>query len=537
MTLAKALQRAGYQLEYDVGYWTFGTLQVVRSAKGTWIVCKAARKGHQQEIERKGLERLKALRHPRIITLYDVLEDDDNWYLLTEYCEGGDIGELLERLADRAWLDERTCALYTRQLLEAVAHGHANKICHGDLHTGSLVLTSRLPDASVKVADFGVASVLDPHHTHARRQPTTFTAPEVLLGREGISGAVGQHNPAAEQSDMWSVGAICYNMLVSSMPFSHATRDDMSAADLAKTMSGSLHFFEDDGWDERSQACRDFLRRALRYDPGERIPAQRAMHNQWISSLAPSGGNKGMRGASEADRMREPLQKALTVSLALIIAPVVVPEQTLKYLHKAFLHHDREQSGKVSRDMAEGALGRVTGGTPTIVSRALDITDVHGKGDFDMCSFVVAHVLAIHFGKIVESGGGWPLVMNMQARIFELYEGQRSPHVQFGTLHDRLCSPEAKEMESFTNVSYIELIGPLYVNRVMDPATFLQGLLRAGGRGTPVALPNCDDHFSEKDLDGMCALKMEENGFQACATEVSCNSHSGKNGIPWLCGL
>jgi len=76
------------------------------------------------------LEVLKRLDHPNILKLYEVFEEEDFFYVVTEFCEGG---EVLKSLKKYKTLSEKTVAQLMRQLFGALAYMHERNIVHRDL--------------------------------------------------------------------------------------------------------------------------------------------------------------------------------------------------------------------------------------------------------------------------------------------------------------------------------------------------------------------------------------------------------------------
>ena len=73
---------------------------------------------------------LLTMDHPNIVKLYDVYETEDFLYLVTEYCEGG---ELFYHITKTKHLTESEVSKIVRQIFSAIAHCHKNKVCHRDI--------------------------------------------------------------------------------------------------------------------------------------------------------------------------------------------------------------------------------------------------------------------------------------------------------------------------------------------------------------------------------------------------------------------
>ncbi len=117
-----------YRTDKVLGKGTHGEVRrVVEVATSRIFAMKVIPKGDNPEASVNEIEMLKKLDHPNILRLYEVSQDNDNYYLITEYCSGG---ELFDRIAEVKHFTEGSAASIMRQLLSAVAYCHSRKIVH-----------------------------------------------------------------------------------------------------------------------------------------------------------------------------------------------------------------------------------------------------------------------------------------------------------------------------------------------------------------------------------------------------------------------
>jgi hypothetical protein len=184
-------------------------------------------------------EILMRLKHPNIIRVIDVFDEDDDVVIITEYAQGG---ELFETLVEHGNFSEATARAIMRQALDAVSYLHRHNIVHRDLkpenmllfditnsgghvHSGSAEYTAaehrrRVDDPSrwvLKLSDFGVARSLERGASASTFCGSPqYVAPEVLSARD--SPEAGYSNGV----DTWSLGVILYVMLCGYLPFDQA---------------------------------------------------------------------------------------------------------------------------------------------------------------------------------------------------------------------------------------------------------------------------------------------------------------------------
>ncbi len=78
-------------------------------------------------------------------------------------------------------MQENTVALYVRQLLLALCYLQQRQVRHGALNFTTVTLSSRLPDAIIKISDAGLASIFDPKNELLRKKPTCFNSYRVIF--------------------------------------------------------------------------------------------------------------------------------------------------------------------------------------------------------------------------------------------------------------------------------------------------------------------------------------------------------------------
>lgn len=142
---------------------------------------------------------LRSINHPRVVAIYAHKLTDTQAYIVTEYFPGGDLEKKME-----AGLTPNEAIHYLRQIGEALEVVHAAGIIHRDLKPANLMLRS---NGDLVLVDFGVAKELDTD-SELTRIGQVFGTP-AYISPERAMGA-----PFDERSDIYSAGAIFYEMLV-----------------------------------------------------------------------------------------------------------------------------------------------------------------------------------------------------------------------------------------------------------------------------------------------------------------------------------
>lgn len=201
-----------------LGEGSYGQVKlVIHKRNGFERAIKIIRKQELPEEEKKNLLKevqiLKGLDHPNIIKLFDMYEDQIYFYLVTEFCSGG---ELFDRIQKINCFTEKDAAKYIKQLLSAITYLHERNIVHRDLKAENLLFENENEDANMKLIDFGVSSeILKGAKLKETLGTPYYIAPEVLL------------QSYDEKCDVWSCGVILYILLCGYPPFNGADDNEI----------------------------------------------------------------------------------------------------------------------------------------------------------------------------------------------------------------------------------------------------------------------------------------------------------------------
>eukprot|EP00440_Ansanella_granifera_P028276 gb/GFBE01030728.1/.p1 GENE.gb/GFBE01030728.1/~~gb/GFBE01030728.1/.p1 ORF type:complete len:521 (+),score=91.89 gb/GFBE01030728.1/:1-1563(+) len=477
MALKKTILDTKYIREYDVGQWTYGFISAIKEKDtGKLRMCKTVPKAPLRAASNvmEKLQALRELQHPHISSITDLMEDDKHFYIISDHYMGGDVQDWLERLDEGNWLQEQTCAAYVRQALLALAHSHAAQVFHRDLKPSSLILTTKLPDAVVKVGDFGIANILDPDNSIIQENPTAYTVPEILKSSE----------PTRSSSvDMWSVGAIAHALLVGHGPSDSSSR-------------GWLSRSEDEGWSERSPMARDFVQRLLRPAAGERPTAAKALHHPWLKGITPLNTISASQGNTQ--EARELRYKTLCYTLSIILLPVVVPYRDFDHLRSSFQQMDPDRDGYIPRAVGQRLLLSRCNINEAVMP-ALSIVDVGRTDTCDLASIAIADLIVREFfasgptsAPLVGPFGATDLAPRILKRFFEVFGDRRNgapvAAVQASSIKQKLRTATAKDIEVHADVRYDDLLSCLPEDRVIDQQLLTSQLSASAGRGTPLGM-------------------------------------------------
>jgi serine/threonine protein kinase/tetratricopeptide (TPR) repeat protein len=166
---------------------------------------------------------VSALNHPNILIIHDFGDCDGRPFMVTEFVEG----ETLRRRLQSAAMPVQEAVRIGLQVANALAAAHVRGIVHRDVKPENVMVR---PDGYVKVLDFGLAKLADPRSS--AEQPSVLrTAPGMVMGTpQYMSPEQARGLELDARSDVWSFGAMLYEMITGGPPFGGATSADLMAA-------------------------------------------------------------------------------------------------------------------------------------------------------------------------------------------------------------------------------------------------------------------------------------------------------------------
>ena len=221
---------------------------------------------------------LKKLSHPNIVKIYEFYESDNCFYIINEYCKGG---QLYEYLTKNKLTEEQLCVIFY-QVFSGLIYLHEHSILHGDLKPENILISSVEKDletnedfAWIKIIDFGTAKIFKKQIKKGENIEGTlyYIAPEVFSGNIDIYD---------EKSDIWSIGIILYRALTRKYPFIGRNEDETISFIIDKD-----HDCNNELLLGHSNEIQDLIKKLLKKDPNERPSAKEALNHEWFKKFNP----------------------------------------------------------------------------------------------------------------------------------------------------------------------------------------------------------------------------------------------------------
>eukprot|EP01135_Chromosphaera_perkinsii_P003620 Nk52_evm29s249 gene=Nk52_evmTU29s249 len=254
-----------YRLFQTIGEGSFAKVKVARhTITGKQVAIKILDK---KKIKDKYIIRnmyreaflLRRIWHPNVIRLYEVFETSDQYFMVMEHVNGG---ELLDYILKKGKLDENETRRFMRQLVDAVSYIHSLGIVHRDLKVENFILDRK--HANLKIIDFGLGNAYNPDEfSKTPCGSPQYSAPELISGKHYFAPGI----------DVWSLGINLYAMLTGKLPF----KSDR-VSHLHKLMVDKKYVMP-----PLSDPCKDLLQAFLEPEPTLRITLEDVTRHPWMA--------------------------------------------------------------------------------------------------------------------------------------------------------------------------------------------------------------------------------------------------------------
>nr|CAB3264137.1 myosin light chain kinase, smooth muscle [Phallusia mammillata] len=258
-----------YEIHEKLGQGRFGKVHRVTDREtGNHYAAKIMRalKAKDKEAVSLEIEIMNKLRHPKLVQLIDAFSHGREITMVMDLVAGG---ELFERVIDEDFeLTEAVCIKYMRQICAGVQFMHNSSIVHLDLKPENIMCINKT-GTQIKLIDFGLARKFNPSEPIRVMFGTPeFVAPEVI-----------NYDAIGFQTDMWSVGVICYILLSGLSPFS----GDADSETLSNITAVKWDF-DDEAFDQISNDAKDFISHLLVKSLKNRYNVDKALQHKWLKN-------------------------------------------------------------------------------------------------------------------------------------------------------------------------------------------------------------------------------------------------------------
>ncbi|TCI66161.1 Stk1 family PASTA domain-containing Ser/Thr kinase [Exiguobacterium sp. SH3S1] len=237
-----------------------------------------------------------SLNHPNIVAIYDVGDEQDIYYIVMEHVDGMTLKQYLQE----EYISIEEALRIMGQICDAIDHAHAHRIIHRDIKPQNMMIDQ---NGNVKVTDFGIAVAMSNAtltHTMSVLGSVHYFSPEQARGKF-----------ADEKSDIYSLGAVLYELVTGRVPFIGETPVAVALQHLQDDPIRPLDLNP-----KIPQALENCIMQALAKSPGARHASVAAFKKDCLTSLSSDRADEPKRMPTEQDEFDQ----------TLVMAPVV-PEE------------------------------------------------------------------------------------------------------------------------------------------------------------------------------------------------------------------
>ena len=225
---------------------------------------------------------LRNIKHKNLIRLEAVMSTIHNYYIITEYCNGGTLTKCLkqyQKLNNQSFNEEIVQHLM-RQIVEGIKYLHKKRIIHRDIKMDNILVNFdnrynsknlNMLEANIKIIDFGCSVYLE----ESKLKYTTVGSPvnmdpNILRKFTNKNEIIGYD----EKADIWSLGTVCYEMLIGHNVFNAQDIGEL----IEKVENGTYKVTTN-----LSKEAVSFLNSMLQYDASKRLSAEQLSHHQFLT--------------------------------------------------------------------------------------------------------------------------------------------------------------------------------------------------------------------------------------------------------------
>ena len=256
-----------YNFIKTIGEGTFGKVKLaIHKPTNEEVAIKILEKSKikkQKELERieKEIKYMKMLNHPNIVKIYEIIEDNNNFYISMEYVPGG---ELFTYIVKNKHLDEKEASFFYAQIIHIIQEIHKHRICHRDLKPENLLLTN---NKTLKIIDFGLSNEYNDYLETPCGSPC-YASPEIIKGQKYSGLSI----------DLWASGVILFSMLFGYLPFDDKDDDVL----FRKIIDCKLEFPKKNNINISDNA-KDLIKKILKKEPSQRISLDKILEHPFLN--------------------------------------------------------------------------------------------------------------------------------------------------------------------------------------------------------------------------------------------------------------
>ena len=280
ITLLRLLGKGSYGEVY---------LSLNQNAKKLFATKKVKRKKTDDEMTKyfkNEINILRILNHPNIVKLEEIKMDENNYYMVMEYINGGELSDYLNKYKEKYHakaFPEEIVQYLMKQIIDALIYIHDLNIIHRDLKLENIMVNFdsekdkeelNMMKAKIKIIDFGFAIMLSSKFSLTNSAVGTFMYMDPKILKEFDNQIlVDKSRGYGKEVDIWSLGCICYQLFRGKYPFEAKTFEEL----VGKIDKGKYKLPT-----SASREIISFLDKMLKYKGKDRLSAKELINEPFL---------------------------------------------------------------------------------------------------------------------------------------------------------------------------------------------------------------------------------------------------------------
>ena len=280
-----------YTLEKFLGKGTFGEVYLTKKFNSNNLY--ATKRMERKMVDdpryikyfKNEITILKRLFHNNIIRLEELKMTNNHYYIIMEYCNGGSLSDCLKRYKELYHhpFTEQIVQHIMRQVISAVKYMHSQGIIHRDLKLDNILVnfnnvddfnSINLINSQIKIIDFGFASSKEDNKLFSTAIGSPLNMDPLILKKFNNGRVQSNDLYYDEKADIWSLGALCYEMLIGNCPFDAYNMEELLSKIEEGTYKVPTNF---------SREVVSFLNGMLQYNPQKRLTAENLSNHSFLT--------------------------------------------------------------------------------------------------------------------------------------------------------------------------------------------------------------------------------------------------------------
>ena len=330
---------------------------------------------------------LKKLDHPNIMKIYECFVDQDNFYIISDFCDQGDLLGKLEKLGK---MNEIVVKFLMDQILNAVAYLHSKSVLHGDIKLENILLytASKNKGRRFTSINMDINHLVDLRKEINRSNSVTkrsrnyvndmlnyevklidFGCSKYFVNKKkhkvlsGIIGTTLYCSPEVvddlydEKSDEWSCGVLMYMLLCGEAPFQGESEEE-----IFEKIKKCEYNFDPVEFNEVSENCKDLIRKLLEPKKKKRIKACEALRHPFFTEFF--NPNKAMTANKDLNILKKLINYKIGKSkfheiIYAFICNNYISIDEEKQLRAVFRYMDKEEKNSISKEDLKSCLNEI----------------------------------------------------------------------------------------------------------------------------------------------------------------------------------